>query len=371
MKENVLVVFGGKSVEHDISIITALQIMRFVGKDKNVIPLYIQRSGEWCVGDNFDKVDTFVDFEKNAKGKKEAYVKMGKPYLFVKTPLGNKKIKIHTALMCLHGGAGESGGVAALFEMAGIPFTSSSHTSSAVAMDKIFTKQILSCEEVKNVPFTYFSKKEFLENKNKVFAKVKGLGFPVIIKPANLGSSVAIEVVKKKEELEEAINVALEFDDRVLVEKFLEGAEEYNCACFEFDKNVKCSKVVKVDKGEIFSFEEKYLENSTQKPQKTSKNIENQIKKLTKKIYSILDCAGIVRIDFLVVEDKIFVNEVNSIPGSLSINMFGGISKRELIEKLLAMAKEKFEQKKCLTYHFDSKAIQIFKDELSFAKGRK
>lgn len=371
MKENVLVIFGGKSVEHDISIITALQAMRFVDKDKNIIPLYIQRSGEWCVGDNFDNVDTFIDFEKNAKGKREVLLKLGEPNLYVKNTFGNKKIKIDSALMCLHGGAGENGSVASLLSMCDIPYSSSSLTSSALAMDKIFAKQVLSSVEIKNVPFTYFSKSEYVNSKNKVLRKIKSLGYPVIIKPANLGSSVAIEVVKSKEDLESAIEVALEFDDRVLVEKFLDGASEYNCACFECDGNIKVSKVVKVDKGEIFSFEEKYLEKESNISLKTEKNIEKNIKALTKEIYKLFDCEGIVRIDFLLYDEKIYVNEINSIPGSLSMHMFSGISKRELVEKLLENAKKKMEERKRLTYHFDSKALEIFKSEIDFAKSRK
>lgn len=371
MKENILVVFGGKSVEHDISIITALQVMKFVSKEKNVIPLYIQRNGKWCVGENFDKVDTFVDFDKNAKVKREVFVKIGKPYLYIKAPIGFKKTKIDCALMCLHGGAGENGEVASVFDMCDIPFTSCSSISSGVTMDKIFAKQVLNSEEIRNVPFVYFSKQEFEKEKSKVFAKIKLLGFPVIVKPANLGSSVAIEIARSKEELEEAIKVAIEFDERVLVEKFCTDAEEYNCAVFEFDKNIKTSKVVKVDKGEIFSFDEKYLEKCVKKPEKTSKNIEKEVKNLSKKIYKLFDLKGIVRIDFLFFEGKVYVNEINSIPGSLSLNMFSGISKRELIEKLIENAKQKFEEKKRLTCHYDSKALQIFKDEIAFAKSRK
>ncbi len=371
MKENILVVFGGKSVEHDISIITALQVMRFLDKDKNVIPLYIQRNGKWCVGENFDKVDTFIDFDKNTKVKREVFLKIGKPYLYIKAPIGFKKTKIDCALMCLHGGAGENGEVASIFDMCDIPFTSSSSVASGVTMDKIFAKQILQSEEIRNVPFVYFSKKDFENERNKIFAKIKNLGFPVIVKPANLGSSVAIEVARTKEEVEEAIKVATEFDDRVLVERFLEGAEEYNCAVFEFDKNIKTSKVVKVDKGEIFSFDEKYLKKEDQKPQKPSKNIEKEIKLLSKKVYKLFCLEGIVRVDFLFYDEKLFVNEINSIPGSLSMNMFSGISKRELVEKLIENGKQKNEEKKRLTCHYDSKALQIFKDEIAFAKSRK
>ena len=372
MKENVLVLFGGKSVEHDISIITALQIMKSMGDNYNIIPLYIERSGQWCTADNLDEIDTFIDFNKNVKKRKEVTLKLGEPYLYVKGMGAFRQYKkIDVALLCLHGGSGEDGSVASLLSMCNMPYTSSSHTSSAICMDKIFTKQVLSSLGIANIPFCYFTKKQFKANPKDVLKRIKKLGYPVIIKPANLGSSVAIDIARKEKDVEDKINVALEFDERILVEKFLEGATEVNCACARIDGELLTSKVVKVSKGKIFSFEEKYIKNDVQNTKKIDKNIEKEIKKLTKEVYEALSCDGVVRVDYLMAEDKIYVNEINSIPGSLSIHMFEGISKGEFIDKLLENAKASFEEKKHLTFVFESEALQIFKREVEFAKSRK
>jgi len=258
MKENLIVLFGGKSVEHDISIITALQMMRNIPKKYNVVPVYIQRDGKWCVADNLTDVNTFIDFDKNVIKKKEVMVGNGEPFLYIKKINSYKKyINVDCALMCLHGGEGEDGSVASILSMCDIPFTSSTHASSAVCMDKIFTKQILASCDIDNVDFCYFTKQDFLQKEKDVLKKIKQLGYPVIIKPANLGSSVAIEIANNEKLVKEKIELALEFDERVLVEKFLTDCDEYNCACVKIDDKIMPSKVVHVDKGQIFSFEEK------------------------------------------------------------------------------------------------------------------
>ncbi len=372
MKENLMVIFGGKSVEHDISIITALQIMKCVDERYNVVPVYIQRDGKWCTAKNLCEVDTFINFEKNVREKKEIVLGNGEPYLYIKKFSSYKKWKkIDAVLSCLHGGAGEDGRVSGLFSMCKIPCTSSNHTSSAICMDKIFTKQVLSSENILNVQYCSFTKKEFEESQSAVAQKIKKLGYPVIIKPANLGSSVAIEVVRSEKELLEKVKLALEFDYRILVEKFLENAKEYNCACTIIDSKLIASNVASVNKGEIFSFEEKYLEKEEKKSKKISKPLEKEIKGLAKKIYLALDCEGVVRIDFLVCDEKIYVNEVNTIPGSLSIHLFKEFSNREFVEKLIETAKQNFEEKKHLTFVFKSEALKLFKEEIVYAKSRK
>lgn len=366
MKENLMIIFGGESVEHDISIITALQIMRYVSKKYNVIPVYVERNGNWCVAENLCEVDTFIDFDKNVKKKKEVLLKCGDDRLYIKKMGGFKPyVKIETALMCLHGGDGENGNIAGVLSMCKIPFTSSNHCSSAICMDKIFTKDILSNYDIKNVP--YFSISNSDEEKN-ILKKIKTLSFPVIVKPANLGSSVAIGIARNLEQFWEQVKIAFMYDERVLVEKFLDGADEYNCGCFNRDGKIITSKVTKVEKSEIFTFEEKYLENDVKKPQKTQKNIEKQIKQLTKQIYDLLNCDGVVRIDYLVFEDELYVNEINTIPGSLALHLFSGISKKEIIEFLIQNAKEKNEQKKRLNFSFKSEALKIYKETIKTSK---
>ena len=372
MKENLMVLFGGKSVEHDISIITALQVMKIAEKQFNIIPVYIQKNGKWCNASNLCDVDTYLDFSKNVKKKKEVFLKFGSPYLFVDGRFGMSKLcKIDCALMCLHGNYGEDGSICASLDMCNIPYTSSGHTSSAICMDKIFTKQILDSCQIKNAKYIFFNKTQ-IENFSEIKKKIKKeLGFPVVVKPANLGSSVGISIVKHEDEFEEKVKYAFEFDNRILIEEYLDGAEEYNCACMTIDGEIISSKVIKVDKGELFSFEEKYIACSEKKPGKCSRKLEKEISKLAKEVYALFDCRGVVRIDFLEKDGTIFVNEINSIPGSLSLHMFSGISKREIVEVLVKEAKKNAESKEKCIFSFESDALKVFKDAIKSAKRRK
>lgn len=366
MKENLMIIFGGESVEHDISVITALQIMRYVPKSYNVVPVYVEKNGNWCVAENLCEVDTFIDFEKNVKKKRDVLLRCDDDNLYIKKAFAFKPYaKIGAVLMCLHGGDGENGNIAGLLSMCKIPFTSSNHCSSAICMDKIFTKDILSKHDIKNVPYFFISNRD---NEKDILKKIKSLSFPVIVKPANLGSSVAIGIAKNLEQFWEQVKVAFMYDERVLVEKFLGGADEYNCGCFYGDEKLFTSKVTKVEKGEFFTFEEKYLEKDVKTPQKTQKNIEKQIKQLTKHIYNLLNCDGVVRIDYLVFEDELYVNEINTIPGSLALHLFSGVSKKEIIEFLIKNAKEKNEQKKRLNFSFESEALKMYKEASKTSK---
>lgn len=372
MKNNIMVLFGGRSVEHDISIITAMQIIRCVPKEYKVIPVYLQKSGVWCTASNLLDIDVYMDFNKNVKKKKEVFLMPGNSSLFSKGSFSVSKLdKIDCALMCLHGGEGENGSVASLLDMCNIPYTSSSHVSSAICMDKIFTKLVLSSKDILNVPFVYLNKHEYKENKKAILSEIEALGFPVILKPANLGSSVGIEIVNKLSELEEKVEKAFIFDERVLVEKFLKDAEEYNCACVFVNDELITSKVVKVEKSEIFTFEEKYIENSTKKPQKTKKMIEKQVSLLAKEVYKLLDCKGVVRIDFLLKENNLYVNEINSIPGSLSISMFNNFSRKEFVETLIKEAKKNALEKNEFNLSFKSDAIKVFKEAVDKARNQK
>lgn len=366
--KNIMVIFGGRSVEHDISIITALQVMRIAKSEEKIVPVYVDKSGKWWTGDKFDEVDTFINF--NPKKSKQVSFIAGENVLFVKKGKNLKPLcKIDGAVMCLHGGEGEDGSIAAVLSICDVPFTSSGHTSSAICMDKIFTKDVLCSNQISNVPFVYFSNEKFYDDPKSVLKKIKELGYPVIIKPANLGSSVAIEIAQNEKEVADKIEIACAFDKRILVEKFLEKCEEFNCACIKVDGEVVTSKVLQVSKKQIFSFEEKYIQEN--RPEKTvfaSKGVKNKIKKMAQEVYEVLDCEGVVRIDFLVKNDEIYVNEVNTIPGALSMYMFDEFANREIIEKLLANAEKKAAKKKSLLLDFRSEALLVFKNTMKNMK---
>ena len=341
----IAVVFGGKSVEHDISIITGLQTLRILKKNYKCLPIYVDKKMRWWTASNLNSVSVFKDFEKLAKKKRRIYAVFGEG-LYVK----NKKIDISSVFLCLHGINGEDGSFSAIFEQLNIPYTSSNLLSSALTMDKCQTKTVLKGEGIETAKSVTLSRGENI--------KVDGLNFPMIVKPAKLGSSIGIGLAKNLNELKRACDEAFAFDDKVLVEEFLTGANEFNCAAFMFDGKIYLSNVYHVKKDEIFSFEDKYM--SVQKASKRiDKNLKANIQNLTKKVYKLFDCFGIVRVDFLCKDDKLYVNEINSIPGALGVYLFNQ-SAGEIFDLVLSESKKRQEAQNSKNFEFESNVLDVF-----------
>ncbi len=359
MKEVIL--FGGASVEHDISIITAVQTMWAIGK--GVLPIYVDRKGIWWTADNLDDVSVFENFEKKAKNKKKLTLLLGTNQLLQeKRGKFVKFDRISCVINCCHGRIGEDGCVQGLFKLCDICETSSNPTTMALCMDKTFMKDVFKANDIKSPAYVYFDKCEYEQN-TKLHKKIEKIGFPLVVKPANLGSSIGISVCKNEKELSDAINLAFEFDRKVLIEEFVQNLKEFNCACFVYKSQLFTSSVVEVkNKKEIFSFEDKYLcEESTSC--EAEKRLAKKVQILTEKIYKLLGCSGVVRVDFLydAKQEVLYVNEVNAIPGSLSFYLFKGVPFKELLNSLVLQAKqEKIEDEKLLTT-FESDALKIFK----------
>ena len=257
MKEVVLLIFGGKSVEHDISVITAVQTMKSLPEQYIFLPIYIDKNGDWWTADNLGEIEVYKNFKKLAKNKRE--VVLGHRCVFVKKK--NKLIesfRTSLALNCCHGKIGEDGSLQGLLNAYEISYTSCGVASSALCMDKVFVKDILKANLISNVPYVSFKSDE------KEFVLPSELGFPIVVKPANLGSSIGISVCKNEVEFGQALALAFKFDKKVLVERLVENLKEYNCACFEFKGQLFCSDVNEVAlTSEIYSFEDKYLSSET------------------------------------------------------------------------------------------------------------
>ncbi len=355
MKEVVLVIFGGKSVEHDISVITAVQTMKSLPKQYVFLPVYVDKSGIWWIADNLQDVDIYKNFSKLAKNKKQ--VILGRKTLFVEKR--SKLVgcyRVSAALNCCHGHFGEDGTLQGLLSACEIACTSCGVTSSALCMDKAFVKDILKANEIASPDYAYFDEKTCEKN------LPKNLEFPVIVKPANLGSSIGISVCKDEKEYSDAIELALEFDKKVLVEKLVENLREFNCACFAYKGQKFTSSVNEVqNSGNVYSFEDKYL-SSQAKNLDVDKKLGKKIKALTEKVYSLFDCQGVVRVDFLFDnENKIlYVNEINTIPGSLAVYLFKGVPAQDIITAMIEECKENFNHSQKLVKTFDSDAIEIY-----------
>lgn len=364
MREKVLLLFGGESVEHDISIITALQVMKSLPEEFEFLPVYIDRKGIWWVAKNLNDIKTFKNFEKNAIKKQQVSIEFGNKILMIRK--GRKffeYVKILSVLNCCHGHIGEDGCVQGLFDCCKIPQTSCGVCSSALCMDKSFMKDILKANNVDSPNYLYFQKSSY-ENVNTLQQIQQKIGFPLIVKPSNLGSSIGISICRNANDLDGAIELAFQFDKKVLIEKLVENLREFNCACFCFEDNVFMSKVNEVSlNGDMYTFEDKYLEKN-QKIASGDKKLAKKIQKLTGKVYKLFDCKGVVRVDFLFddKEKRLYVNEINTIPGSLAFYLFKDVAFKELVRCMIKQSFNDFEKRKELVTTFDSDALKIFED---------
>lgn len=362
--EKVGIIFGGRSVEHDISIITGLQIFKIAKKNYDIFPIYIDGNGVWWTAKNLSDVSIYSDFNKRAKAKKRVSISLGDGNIYV----GLKKIKLITMIVCMHGVNGEDGSIAAVLEQAKINYTSSSILSSAVTMDKSFTKMILNFYGIKNPDFTVVKREEM---KNLNIEKILNeLGLPLIVKPANLGSSVGISVCHSSEDLNTALEIAFNFDDKIVVEKYLNGSEEYNCACFKYKNKCYLSNVINVEKNEIFSFEEKYIKEKDEFKKEIDEGLKAKIKDLTETVYRIFDCFGVVRVDYLILGHEIFVNEINSIPGALSCYMFNE-KFDEILDLIIKESEFRWQNRERIKYSFKSDALKVFENEEKLTRFKK
>lgn len=364
--EKIAVIYGGKSVEHDISIITALQTMNILSKRYECVPIYIDGQGRWWSGKNLKNIGIYLDFEKRVKGKKQVFADFNKRGFLI----GKKFLKPAICFVCCHGLNGEDGTVSGLLELLDIPYSCSGVLSSALSMDKITTKILLEKYDIRNAKFCYFEEADYLNDKSSVLKQINRIGFPLIIKPANLGSSVGISVVRNSEQLDAAIEIGLNFDKKILVEEYLENAREFNCACFTYNGEYFPSNVVEVTKGDIFTFEEKYIENEGKKRGEIERKIIDDVKELTKRVYKLSQCFGIVRIDYLYKDGQIYVNEINNIPGSLASGLYTD-NYEEVLGLVIEESLEREKRKQEIKYSFDSDVLKVFERTLSSFKMKK
>ncbi len=378
MKQNIAVIFGGKSSEHDISIITASQVLKNLNKQKyNIIPVYITKSGKWFYLKKFFDISFFSSFNVKNKGVTEVGLFADSNTLFKKRKLRHKQLfKIDVAIVAMHGVNGEDGTVAGLLQLCDIPFTSPGSISAGICMDKVFMKKIFESEKFPVLPYVHFYRSEFLKAKEKVVKRLeKELDYPIIIKPANLGSSIGINICRNFEELVLAIEVACHYDKKILAERAVENLREINCSVLGVGQNVKASELEEpVSWKSYLSFEEKYLtKNKNSKggmhnlkrimPAKISKKISKQIKALSLKAFKALNCKGVVRIDYIIDEDenKVYINEINTIPGSFAFYLweYEGMSFETLLDELIKIAKiDKLEKQKN-TYTYSSSVLNF------------
>lgn len=312
MGKSIAVIFGGKSNENEVSVITGTMAANVLKKGGDtVIPLYMSQRGEFYTGEGLTDIASFRDggyvkFPRAIVGKGGIYAlnKRGKPKKF---------FRVDVALNCCHGGWGEGGGVCGLFALNDIPLASAGMFESAAFMDKYYTKRVLRSLGVKVAKYVYM-------RHPSEFLKAEKLNYPIIVKPAKLGSSIGIECVENREELETAVAAAFLYDDGVVCEKYVENRREINCAAYYSQGKVVTSECEEaITSGDILSFDDKYTGGGKSVlPADIPERIALKIKKITANVYSRLNMRGIVRFDFLLGGEDVYLSEVNTVPGSLS-----------------------------------------------------
>ena len=396
MKQNLAVIFGGKSTEHDISILTAIQVMSAVDRAKyNLFPVYITKEGEWFFGDDLLDTKFYSNFDERKL--KRVSILPNSKFLHIKKLNRYKPFKkIDIAIIACHGKNGEDGTIQGLLELAGIPFQSSGVDGSAIGLDKILMKQIFQANDIPITQFVTLNRTDFKGEKSlkSILTKIE---LPVVVKPNRLGSSIGISVCETLDDLVKAIELAFLFDDKIIIEKKVEHLKEVNISVLGSGTNCVVSQTEEVQNKGFLSFEKKYLSNSTSKTEtkKVCSNIEEnksnsnvaqnsgqkagmqnmdriipanipasqikQIEKLAKKIFACLNSKGVVRIDFMIDQKakKVYANEINTIPGSFAFYLWekSNISFSNLIDKLVDIAKSDMIQKQKLTSTFSSTVL--------------
>ena len=376
--KTIAVIFGGKSAEHDVSTITAhipiIDTLQASGQF-DIWPVYITKKGAWYCDKAMNDLAFFKrqDYESTLAGKKQIELSLKDGLTFVWPGLFAKHQKIDIVFPSMHGTYGEDGSLMGLLRMANVPFVGCDMAASAVAMDKVLTKQVVSAEGMPIVPYVWFTKYEWNADRPTLLDRAERLTWPLFVKPVHLGSSIGMAKVKTRSELEQAIEVAFYYDDKVLVEESIENLIEITLPIMGNDEPRVAHPERPLNKTEFFDFKDKYLSGGkkgaggvnnaySEIPADISADLSRQIKELGVKVYTTLGCSGTARIDFLIDgnTNKVYVNEVNTLPGSLYHHNWkkAGVSNMDLVMGLVKLAEQRFAARKDQTVTFQSDILQ-------------
>ncbi len=392
MKTTVAVIFGGRSVEHEIAIISAVQAMGNINKEKyNVIPVYISKKGIFYTDERFFSIDIFKTpavIEKESA--KIVFVPAdGKVNIeFLGGGLFKKKpITVDVAFPIVHGTNCEDGTLQGYLEALGLPYVGCDVMSSALGMDKVLFKNVLNDNGIPVLPGVYFTSREWALDKEQIIEKIETkIGYPLIVKPSNLGSSIGISKVDDNTELIAAVDLACTFAGSILIEHAVENLREINCSVLGDRSDCKPSALEEpVMHDKILSFDDKYRANASKSGSKGMASLSRklpadlspektaEIQKIAVDTFKCIGASGVVRIDFLMDgdnDDKVYVNEINTIPGSLSFYLWEATDMKypELIDRLISLAFKRQRDRENLMFTIDTNIL----NESSFgAKGSK
>lgn len=369
------VFFGSRSPEHDVSIVTGQLIisgLKEMGKYK-VVAVYLNKNGDWLIGNELSSMETFKKGKIDEKkfGPYTLDMAVTGKLVFRKRGVFGNKIEIDVAFPAFHGQNGEDGTFQGLVEMLNVPYVGCDTTSSGISMDKVLTKLSYVALNIPTTAFVHFTSNEWLNEKSVLMKKMKELKMPLIVKPARLGSSIGISKASNVKELEFAIEVALHYDPKVIVEECISDLMDATVCVIGNDTPVPSLIQESVFQSEFFSYEDKYLKDGGAQTGNAQKSIviparldaktTKEIQNAATRIYSQLGCSGIARVDFLYDKraKKWFANEINTLPGTLYHHLWkkSGVEFKELLGRLIGYAEEKYRLKKNITYTFESSIL--------------
>lgn len=371
MNLKVLVVFGGVSVEHEVSILSAIQVMSAMPLSYDVLPLYIAKDGFMYHDESLCNLKTFQQISSSLSTYMQVEIRNDKQRCYLKQIKGfrKKEFEFDIVFPVLHGTNGEDGSFQGYLKTLGIPFVGCDVLGASIGQDKEVMKMILQDRGLPLVPWFSWYKDE--KDTQRLIEKANRLGYPMIIKPANLGSSIGIGVAHDAQELQRCMQEAFCYDHKVIIEKLITPLREINCAVLGSHTSCKTSVLEEVMKqDDILSFHDKYEQGSKsqgmasatrQIPALIDDDVKDEIQRYAKETFKVLQAEGVCRIDFLVQEDTldIYVNEINTIPGSLAFYLWeqSGITFGELLEELLQLAKLRYRKRQQLTFTFETNLL--------------
>ena len=393
MKIKVGVIFGGESAEHEVSIISAIQAINKMNEEKyDIIPIYITKDRQWYTGAMLKDIDSYQDLSLIKKYATNVVLveKNNRFILQKKKGLFKREVaEIDIAFPIVHGTNVEDGILQGYLQTIGIPFVGPNTYAGVVGQDKVFMKDIFEKEDLPLSKYVWFYDSEYKTDKDEVLKKISKLKYPLIVKPATTGSSIGISYAEDEAKLCEAIDDAINYDTKILVEEVVENLKEVNISVLGNYEHQKLSVIEEVNgHNKFLTYEDKYIGGGKTKakfgvksvpsckgskgmlsasrkiPADLSDKLKEEVETVARKAFKALGSSGCCRIDFLIdsKKNKVYVNEINSIPGSLAFYLWEPLGKdyTELLDDMINIGIKDYKKRSSKTYTFDTNILQVF-----------
>lgn len=382
MKIKLGVIFGGETVEHEVSIISAIQAISNLDTNKyEIIPIYISKDRVWYTGNELLNIELYSDLNNVKKKCKEVVLckKDNKFYLYNMNSVFKDRKEIDLVFPIVHGNNVEDGSLQGYLETIDIPYVGCPVLGASIGQDKVVMKFVFESNNIPIVPYCWFYDEEYLSDDTNILNEIKKIGYPVVVKPASLGSSIGIGFAKNESEAKEKIMDAIKYDDKIIVEKVIQNLVEVNCSVYGNYQYQKTSAIEEVSSdNEILTYDDKYIGTGNSKgklkgmintsriiPARIDEKTAKEVEELSKKIYKVLNFGGVCRIDYLIDSKtkQVFVNEPNTIPGSLAFYLWEpmGLKYKDLLDELISIAVKNYKNKCKKTKSFDTNILSNYK----------